>query len=63
MNILFWIKRKVKHLPKCGYAKYEFPQCCRCHNDGDFWMTYQSVNRAKRGKCPRFLKVGKEVAE
>ena len=56
MNILFWIKRKIKHLPKCKYSKCEFPQCCHCNNDDDFWMTLQSVRRAERGKCPHFCK-------
>lgn len=56
MNLFFWVKREVKHLPKCNYSKREFPQCNRCANDEDFWMTCKSVNRAKRGKCPRFKK-------
>lgn len=60
MSIFNWLHRKIKHLPKCGYSRSEFPQCNRCGNDEDFWMTLQSVNRAKRGKCPRFKKRGEE---
>lgn len=63
MNILLWIKRKIKHLPLCKYSKCEFPQCKHCANDNDFWMTLQSVNRAKRGKCPNFVRKRKKACK
>ena len=60
MSFFLWLKRKVKHLPKCEYSKCEFPQCKHCANDNDFFMTLQSINRAKRGKCPNFVRKRKK---